>query len=275
MSCIASFDGGQREASFSACGSSSSKMTVAAIVASLCYCIPVASGAQCGEPQGGPPTKAVEAGIAAYNSGHADLAFRLLKPEADRGQSDAQVNLGYLYARGQAVAANQREAFRLYSRSAEQGNGEGMNALGYKFQFGTGVARDIDKAVYWYCLAVHNGNPRAMNNLAILLAEGRFVPQNVSDARGLWHQAIAMDHVNAMVGLGLSLLNGPSPLEPEKGRDWLLEAARRGQPYAQKLMRQLGVGETFPSPIDVGALMQLQPRDGPPGHAEICGALVS
>jgi len=247
-----------------------------AIALMLCSCGAFAPLARCGEPEGGPPTAAVRAGIDAYNRGDAALAFRLLTAEADRGQSDAEVNLGYLYARGQGVAANQLEAFRLYGLSAKQGNGEGMNALGYKYEFGTGIAPDIRKAVNWYCLAALQGSARAMNNLAILLSDGKLVPRNVADARGLWRQAIAMGHVNAMVGLGLSLMNGPgAPLDPEEGRHWLLLAARRGQPYAQQLVRQMGVGEPLPAPLDEATLMQLQPRDAPPGHAEICGSLVS
>jgi uncharacterized protein len=91
----------------------------------------------------------------AYNKGDVATAYRLLRQEADAGDSDAQVNLGYLYARGQGVVADQKEAFRLYALSAEQGNGEGTNALGFKYQYGTGVAKDIDRAIYWYCEAVH------------------------------------------------------------------------------------------------------------------------
>jgi hypothetical protein len=232
--------------------------------------------AAAGEPDGGPPTAAVKAGIDAYNRGDVALAFRLLKPEADRGQSDAQVNLGYLYARGQGVAVDQREAFRLYGLSAKQGNGEGMNALGYKYQFGTGIAPNLNKALNWYCLAVLQGNPRAMNNLALLLSEGRLVPRNVADARGLWRQAAAMDHVNAMLNLGLSLTNGPgTPLDPAEGKHWLMEAARHGQANAQQLIRRMGIGEPFPPPYDQAGQMQLQPRDAPPGHAEICGSVVS
>jgi hypothetical protein len=48
----------------------------------------------------------VVAGIEAYNRGDIPDAFRLLKSAADAGDSDAQVNLGYLYARGQGVAQN-------------------------------------------------------------------------------------------------------------------------------------------------------------------------
>ena len=60
------------------------------------------------------------AGIAAYNAGDHANAYRLLKSAADLGDSDAEVNLGYMYARGEAVKENQAEAIRLYRLSAER-----------------------------------------------------------------------------------------------------------------------------------------------------------
>lgn len=166
--------------------------------------------ASCREPvQLDAPSPTVVTAIDAYNRGDAVTAFALLKAAADRGDFDAQVNLGYLYARGQGVAVNQLEAFRLYRLSAQQGNGEGMNALGYKYQFGTGIAPDPNRAVSWYCMAVLQGNSRAMNNLALVLEEGKLVRANIADARNLWRQSASMGHINAMFNLGRSLLYGP------------------------------------------------------------------
>ncbi len=57
-------------------------------------------------------------GMKAYNRGDFATAYRLLRQEADAGDAEAQVNLGYMYARGQGVKADQLEAFRLYTLSA-------------------------------------------------------------------------------------------------------------------------------------------------------------
>jgi uncharacterized protein len=138
-----------------------------------------------------------------YNRGDLAAAYRLLRAAADRSDADAQVNLGYMYARGQVVPLDQREALRLYRLLAEQGNSEGMNALGYKYQYGTGVAADIGIAVQWYYRAVAHGNPRALNNLAILHRNGNGVPRDYSKARSLWQQA---------VDLGVSRPDAPAKL---------------------------------------------------------------
>jgi len=232
----------------------------------------IANVAQAGDQSPG----AVVAGVNAYNRGDFNAAYALLRQEADRGNSDAEVNLGYLYARGQGVAPNQAEAFHLYDLSAQQGNGEGMNALGYKYQFGTGIKPDIPQAIRWYCAALHRGNPRAMNNLALMLDTGKDVPRDLAAARDLWQQSIDHGDVNGMYNLGLSLLRYPSqPDDKQVGTRWIVEAANRGQIGAQQLLRQNGYRGALPAVIDFSGQMRLQPRDAPPGHADICGSLIS
>jgi hypothetical protein len=70
-------------------------------------------------------TEATRRAVQAYNRGDRELAFKLLKRESDAGVSDAQVNLGYMYARGQGTAVDRDEALRLYGLAAARGNGEG------------------------------------------------------------------------------------------------------------------------------------------------------
>ena len=217
----------------------------------------------------------VVAGIGAYNRGDFYTAFALLKLEADRGDSDAQVNLGYLYARGQGVAADQAEAFHLYDLSARQGNGEGMNALGYKYQFGTGIKPDITQAIRWYCSALHAGNSRAMNNLALMLDAGKDVPRDLAAARDLWQQAIDHEDVNAMYNLGLSLLREPDPDSRQIGTRWIIQAANRGQINAQQILHRSGYRGALPPVVNFTGQMKLQRLNAAPGHADICGSLIS
>jgi TPR repeat protein len=219
-------------------------------------------------------TAATLAGMNAYNSGDFATAYRLLSAEADAGDAEAQVNLGYLYARGQGVATDQMQAFLLYARSAEQGNSEGMNAVGYKYQFGTGV-KDIAKAIDWYCRAVALGNARAMNNLAIILHDGRDLPRDEAEARNLWLQSANLDHYNAMYNLGASYLRGDgAPVDRAQGAVWMLRAAQSGHAAAQTWLRQSGYSGTLPQAADWGAMMVPAGRHTA-GHTKVCGTPVS
>ena len=210
------------------------------------------------------------AGIYAYNSGAFDMAFGNLKAASDCGDSDAQVNLGYMYARGQATPADQAEALRLHRLSADQGNAEGMNAIGYKYQFGAGIPADIGQAIYWYCKAVERGNPRAMNNLAQLYNSGLGVPRGVTVARDLWQQSAARGHTNALYNLGLSYLRSDNSDDRDKGAKLEISAAVQGNLPAQDLVRRSGYQGELPPPVNESALMKIQSSDLPPGHAPAC-----
>ncbi|MEI6204242.1 MAG: tetratricopeptide repeat protein [Enhydrobacter sp.] len=170
---------------------------------------------------------AVLTGIAAYNRGDIATAYRLLRAASDAGDSDAQVNLGYLYARGQGTRADQAEAMRLYLQSAGQGNPEGMNAVGYKYRYGSGVKIDLPRAVHWFCRAAVSGDPRGLNNLAIMYYEGKGVERDLDEARRLWEQAAERGNPNAMFNLGESYYLEP-PLDLPRGVDLLRQSAMGG-----------------------------------------------
>ena len=212
-------------------------------------------------------------GMQAYNRGDFSTALRLLRQGMQAGDSEAQVNLGYLYARGHGVREDQQEALRLYQLSADQGNSEGMNAVGYKYLFGTGVRVDAVKAVHWFCLAIGQGNPRAMNNLAQMLGSGSYVMRDEAEARSLWEQSAKLGHANSMMNLGMSYLRG-TERDPIKGQDWMIRAAKSGQPDAQRMHLAQGYRGTFPPSFIEGIAMIPAPRhEG--GHAKICGELLS
>lgn len=211
------------------------------------------------------------AGIAAYNRGDIPAAYRLLRAAADVNDPEGQVNLGYMYARGQGVAENQAEAFRLYSLSARQGDGEGMNALGYKYLFGTGVAPDSQKAVSWFCAAIAQGNPRAMNNLAGMLASGDYLTRDDAEARSLWMQAAARGHANAMFNLARSYTLGPDP-DLAKAQQWIVKAGERGHPEAIQYLRSSGYTGALPAPFDEVAMI-IPFVKGKAGHTKVCSLI--
>ena len=210
------------------------------------------------------------AGISAYNNGDFATAYRDLKSAADAGDSDAEVNLGYMYARGQVVPMNQATALALYRRSAAQGNGEGMNAIAYKYMTGSGVPVDFDAALEWFCRAIEKGDPRAMNNLASLHAQGIGVPYDIEEARNLWRQAAELGHSNAMFNLGDSLFeNTTNPSARREGMQWIIRAAELGMPAAITWLRANNYAGALPAPVDTSGMMTLALK-GAHGEAKLC-----
>lgn len=217
----------------------------------------------------------VVTGIHAYNRGDVATAFRLLKAASDAGDSDAQVNLGYLYARGHGVAENQQEALRLYLLSAKQGNPEGMNAVGFKYRYGSGVAVDLPRAMHWFCRAAVLGDPRGLNNLGLVYAEGAGVTRDVGEARRLWRQAADRGNPNAMANLGRSLFGPEAPIDKEEGTTWIIKAAQKGHGGAQQVARQLGFKGPLPPPVDTGLDMRVADKNQVAAKVRDCGVLVS
>ncbi|HEX2117385.1 MAG TPA: tetratricopeptide repeat protein, partial [Alphaproteobacteria bacterium] len=176
----------------------------------------------------------VASGIAAYERRDYSAALRILRPLAEQGNADAQVQLGFMYARGDGVKADQAEAMRLYEQAAAQGNAEGMNAIGYKYDYGTGVPRDAAAAMSWYRKAIDHGSPRALNNLAIMYHQGRGIPADRAEALRLWMLAAEQGNQNAMHNLGSAYLEPPESRDVGLAFRWWQAAASGGHTGAMR-----------------------------------------
>jgi TPR repeat protein len=216
------------------------------------------------------PSVELKAGIAAYNAGDFSKAATQLAIAADRGEAEAMVNLGYLYARGHGVKADPALALQLYRRAAEMGDAEGMNAVGYRLNYAT--PPDFTGAAHWYCMAVLSGNQRAMNNLALLFYAGRGVPENREEAKDLWRQAMERGSLNAQTNLGSDLAEDKSATvaEQHEGMKLLMDAARQGTAQAQAALRHLGYTEAYTQTFDGTLPMHLESRSPKPGHSTAC-----
>ena len=73
---------------------------------------------------------------------------------ADRGDPEAQYNLGVWYEKGRNVPQDYAEAAKWYRASAEQGYAGAQYNLGSLYVDGLGVPQDHDAAVTWYDTAL-------------------------------------------------------------------------------------------------------------------------
>ena len=80
-----------------------------------------------------------------------------LKTKAENGDSEAQLQLGIMYEKGNDVLVNYEEAANWYQRSAQQGNREAQVSLASLYGNGKGVSEDIVQEYKWELLAAsHN-----------------------------------------------------------------------------------------------------------------------
>lgn len=71
----------------------------------------------------------LQEGIASFRAQDYRQAFIHLKPEAEKGQPDAQYAIGYMYYYGQGVVEDRKQAWMWIDRAAHAGQPDAILAL--------------------------------------------------------------------------------------------------------------------------------------------------
>ena len=118
--------------------------------------------------------QSVKTGIDAWQRSDYATAVAVWRPLAEKGDADAQFNLGQAYRLGRGVSINLAAAQTWFERAAEKGHLDAQTTLGLMlFQNGnrTGGLR-------WIKLAAEKSEPRAMLVYGTALFNGDGVPQD-------------------------------------------------------------------------------------------------
>lgn len=90
------------------------------------------------------------------------------KKEAEKGDADAQKNLGNCYYNGDGTPKDYNEAFKWYSKATEYGDMYARYNLGLCYEFGLGTSKDLNEARKLYEKAAAQGHPQAQERLKLL-----------------------------------------------------------------------------------------------------------
>ncbi|EEX50347.1 Sel1-like protein [Pasteurella multocida] len=134
-------------------------------------------------------------------------AFDLLLPLAQKGDYQAQANLGILYAKGQ------------------------------------GAPQDLEKAYWWFSEAAEKGSVKAINNLAVFYLQGHGVKKDIKHSIKLFERTASSGSQDAMVVLGQIYENELKQLK--NAFKWFKKAAEAGDynaKYRIALMYEHGEG---------------------------------
>ena len=89
--------------------------------------------------------------LAGFRPGYAEEQnIEQLSLAAIQGDTTAQYNLGVMYASGEGVRRDEREAAKWFRMAAEQGLARAQFNLGLAYDYGDGVPEDDREAVKWY-----------------------------------------------------------------------------------------------------------------------------
>ena len=97
----------------------------------------------------------------AYKKGDYKKAASIYMPAAQKGDPEAQINLGFMYYCGLHVKKDHKKAAELYLKAANSNNMNAQFSLGTLFENGEGVKQNLLKAYFWYSLAEKQGDKDA------------------------------------------------------------------------------------------------------------------
>jgi len=127
----------------------------------------------CGSARAGP----YEDADAAYQRRDFATALRLMRPLAEEGNAEAQINLGNMYFDGNGVPQDYREGVKWYQLAADKGSADAQIALGFLYEYGDAVPQDYVQAHKWFDLA---GSSSYRDTVA-----AKMTPEQIAEAEKL------------------------------------------------------------------------------------------
>lgn len=124
------------------------------------------------------------------SKGNYDLAVDFFLQAAQKGNGDAQYQLGLCYLSNKGVNHNTEEAFRWFKESANQNCVLAMVALAKCYARGNGTVKNEPLAFRWFMKAAKQNNVNAMFNVGRCFETGKGIEKNIHEAR-IWYQKAA------------------------------------------------------------------------------------
>ena len=152
----------------------------------------------------------LEDAVAAMHTGDFAEAYCIMRPIAERGDADAQYNIGWMYMNGYGLRANDSLALKWWNKASRQGHTDASFSIGMLYSLGDGeVAKDSKKAIDYYLLAAKEGHEDAITILQSMMM------RNDEAIRGRMHSiiydyALLFGQVRLVKARQLNARKGPS-----------------------------------------------------------------
>lgn len=106
---------------------------------------------------------ALDDAVHAMRAGDFAEAYCIMRPLADKGDADAQYNIGWMYLNGYGLRVNDSLALEWWKKAERQGHPDASFSIGMLYSLGEGeVPRDMQLAVDHYMKAVAEGQEDAI-----------------------------------------------------------------------------------------------------------------
>jgi TPR repeat protein len=190
-------------------------------------------------------------GARAQRAGNFVQAIEWYRRAAERGDANAQNNIGFLYDKGLGVGQEYTQAALWYRKAAEQGNADAQNNIGLLYTKGLGVPQDYTEAMQWFRKASDQGSASAQGNIGFLYERGLGVSQDYAEAIRWYRRAAERGDANAQNNIGILYQNGLGVAQDYmQAERWFRKGAVQGSAPAENSMgvlyeRGLGIGQDY------------------------------
>ena len=158
-----------------------------------------------------------------------DRAYHL----AEKGDIDAQFNVGVKYHCGRGVGKDLNLACYWYFKAAEDGHAKAQCSIGQMYVAGLGVEKDYSEALEWFMESSNQGEARAQNCIGGLYLKGQGVPCDKVEAVKWFRKAAEQGHDLAQLNLGIMLIDGNGvKQDKEEACEWWRKSSDQGNSKA-------------------------------------------
>lgn len=151
-----------------------------------------------------------------------------LRGWADRGDADAQFELGLRLITGEGVKKNLEEGVKSVEKAAKQKHLRAQHVMGSLYEDGVGVKKDLSKAAEWYRSSADLGFAMSQHSLAIMYEEGKGVKKDPAKAAEWFKKAADQGNPPSQTAYAAKLERGDGVAKSSaKSALWYLKAAQQ------------------------------------------------
>lgn len=163
-----------------------------------------------------------------------------VKAKAEKGDIEAQLELGLIYVQGKDVDQDFTAAKKWWDRAAEQGNAAARYYVGLMYARGDGVTQDMVQARSMWEQSADMDHVGALFSLGMLYVEGEAVKGDYVEAGKYFIRAAQLGNIQSQFNVSVLYSQGLGfPQSHENSYVWARMAADQGHPNAKELLETL------------------------------------
>jgi|GEM_PF-2784322 len=144
--------------------------------------------------------KKIDAAAVAKHAQQEIDEFKSTLAKAEKGDANAQCEVGRLYKNGDGVESSDKDSFYWYEKSAKQGNADAQSELGYIYILGNSFVKpNPDESFKWFEKSAAQNNIYSINALGTSYEYGAGVKADEKKSLEHYKKAADLGHSNAQV----------------------------------------------------------------------------